>query len=112
MTQTVTLEFNLAQDDFEDIVDTAGYMIGYWANEGFLTGETYTLIDGEFSTFEITKDQLELAMVNIVNGECDVSKSIQESVKNAITQNEFGEIDGECADVLIQLCCFDEIVYS
>ena len=112
MTQTVTLKFNLTQEDFEDIINAAGYSIGYWATEGFITGETYNLIDAEFETFEITKDQVELAMANVVNGEYDVSKTIQESVTNAITQNEFGEIDGDCADVLIQLCCFDEIVYA
>ena len=117
----VTLNFELTLDDFTDIVDTAGYAIGYWADqaeydEPYLESDpeaTYTVSCEEGTQiYTLTKADIEKAMVLIAEDRMDISGDIRNDVRLAIKENDMGNIDGYAADAIIQVACFGTIVYG
>lgn len=103
-------EVNLTEEDFLDIVDTAGYSIGYWAVSGSVDKNncTYTVQyfdqENDRAKATVSKDNLESAIAKILNSEVECSDSI-------VGYIEDDDIDGEAADVIIQIAIFGSIVY-
>jgi hypothetical protein len=111
--QQVTLNFELTLDDFTDILDAAGYAIGYWADEAEPDGDTYTVSCEEATQiFTVSKRDIELAMASIAQNRIDVSADICHDVMLAIKEEDCSYIDGYAADAIIQVACFGEIVYG
>jgi hypothetical protein len=111
----ITLDHILTADSFEDIVDTAGYAIGYWADEAEYdkTGGTYSVSCEEGTEiYHLTREDIESAMGKIFEGKMDISSDIQQYVIQAIMTDDMGEIDGYAADAIIQVACFGSIIYG
>jgi len=106
------LAFRLKDDDFEDICDIAGYSIGYWAKLGMLRLASYLVIDEDGVQHKITPELLGRVMVEVAAGRYDLRDDITKSVDWAIEHQEYGEIDTEVADVLIQIACFGVVIYA
>lgn len=113
-----TLDHIITEDQFLDLVDTAGYAIGYWADRAEVHWGT---ADKKYSVWEddedntrhdITPGMVERAMVDIYTGKIAVGKGILDSVTSAIMEEEYGEVDGDAADVIIQVAAFGEIIYG
>ena len=51
-------------------------------------------------------------MVDIYTGKIAVGKGILDSITSAIMEEEYGEVDGDAADVIIQVAAFGEIIYG
>ena len=125
MTASV-LAFRVEHDDFEDICDTAGYSIGYWARQAqlrpfscidynrdcFYERKDYVVIDEDGGQHKITPELLGRVMVEVAAGRYDLRDDIVKSAKGAVEDQEYGEIDTEVADVLIQIACFGGVVYA
>jgi len=109
---TSALAFRVEHDDFEDICDTAGYSIGYWAQQAQLRLSSYVVIDEDGGQHKITPELLGRVMVEVAAGRYDLRDDIVKSAKGAVEDQEYGEIDTEVADVLIQIACFGEVVYA
>lgn len=112
------IEFEFTTDDFADIVDTAGYAIGYWADETEYI-EPYFDSDPEASytiycegiKYALKQGDIETAMVRISEDKVNVSSSIKTAVLNSM-EEDMGEIDGYAADAIVQVACFGEIIYG
>lgn len=96
----------ITDEDIGDIIDTAGYGIGYWTRKAEIGDETYTITDDEGTIHELRND-------DIVRG---VKMYIENGNKpyNIIYENGIDtcNIDSVVADIIIQYCCFGEIVYG
>jgi hypothetical protein len=117
----ITVDFELTLTDFADIVDTAGHAIGYWCDEAEYDepydsddpDATYTVSCEEGTQiYTLTKADIEKAMELIAEGRIDISASIRDDVRMAITEDDMGNIDGYAADAIIQVACFGCIVYG
>lgn len=100
----------LDEDDFLDLVDTAGYGIGYWAFSGAVDSKwnTYTVKyfdDGERKEVVISIWMIESAIEKILNGEVQCGYDIRKYIRE-------DDIDAEVADVIIQVAAFGEVVYG
>ena len=104
----VKRELNIRDEDIADIIDTAGYGIGYWAKSAVVDDENglYTITDEDGQAYE-------LRHVDIVRG---VKMYIENGNKpyNIIYENEIDtcQIDSVVADMIIQFACFGEIIYG
>lgn len=108
-----TVEFTA--EEWGDIVDTAGYGIGYWADTAEVDDElyTYTVHENEVDdVFTVTKPDLERAWALIVNRKVTLNDTIRGYFDASTNENDLGHIDATCADVLVQVAIFGEVVYG
>jgi hypothetical protein len=114
----LTMDHVITKDQFLDLVDTAGYAIGYWADRaevhwGNASDPKYTVWEeAGGGRRDITPAMIEQAMVDVYMGNVGISKGIKDSVTSAIMEEEYGDIDGEAADALVQIALFGCIVYG
>lgn len=117
---TLELDFTLDAELFEDILDAAGYGIGYWAESGsieLVSDDSEELIyrikqqDGR--EFVITRDDMQATICKIVSdNELEVNRVLKNDLTLLCLGDEDPDIDAIAADVLIQLTCFGELVYG
>jgi head-tail adaptor len=110
--KTVSFNFSVSVDDFINMCDTAGYVIGYWADSAEISKDCYVIHEQEGETYRVTPEDVETAMAYIVQGKGDISNSIRRSVQSAIAEDDLSDLDGCEIDVIIQVACFKEIVYG
>lgn len=104
--------FVLEEEDFEDICTTAGYAIGYWSCAAKYKPGSYCLLDEDLQRLEVTRDDLQEVMIEVSAGGYCVDDGIRKSVRLAVERGLFEEIDVLGADALIQLACFQEVIYG
>ena len=120
--------YKVTDEDIEDILDTAGYGMNYWAYEAHVDSEarTYTvrtdpdLIDDE-EPVTVTFDKLLETAFRIAGGQYEMNDSIRECfidwhealmLDDEDSQYAGGFIDADAGDVLVQIAINDEIVYG
>ena len=111
----VALTFELTSSDFADIIDTAGYAIGYWADEAEYdsVSDTYSVSCEEGAEIHtICKSDAERAMALIAEDRIDIAGDIRDDVMTAIREKDYSYIDGYASDAIVQVACFKEIVYG
>ncbi len=106
---TVTFE----QDDFEDIYDIACYGgIAYWCLAADINEDGdvahFTDMEDDNKEYTVTKDKMEEVYGKILDGEYRMADYIREYFRSG----DLGDIDSTAADVIVQICCFGEIVYG
>jgi len=62
--------------------------------------------------FTITPDKVIAAMRKISNGEVEISPSIQERIHESLVDRDYANMDAETDDCIIQVACFDALVYG
>jgi hypothetical protein len=62
--------------------------------------------------FVITPDKVIAAMRKISNGEVEISPSTQERIHEALVDRDYANMDAETDDCIIQVACFDALVYG
>jgi hypothetical protein len=115
-TVTVTIDCTLPAEEYEGILDTAGYVISYWACQASIEPKAensdeviYRVTEDETGTeYVLDKSKVERAIAKIIMDRQWAS----DPLKNAILDQEYGEIDGDLADIIIQTACFGEVVYG
>jgi hypothetical protein len=116
---TLEVDFTLDAEFFEDLLDTAGYGIGYWAESGSIElkdedGDEiiYRVKEQEGDEFVITKQDLESVISEVVSGRLQVGKVLKNDLALLCLGDDDIDIDATDADTLIQLACFREVVYG
>lgn len=124
MSKTISLKtmttYTLPVEGIENIICDAGMMIGYWATEAIVDGtnQTYTITeeeahDGEGSrSFTLTYTDIVRAMMKLATGEVAIRSDIREAINEAFINYEESDLDGEVADVIVQVACFGDVIYG
>lgn len=107
----VNVEFD--DNDFLDIVDTAGYGIAYWCEKAIIIDDEHYEVwyfdpDAEEDVMKatiITPDTLKEAYEDLIND----TSIIGDRVRGYLLEPD---IDAEAADCLIQMCCFGNIIFG
>lgn len=104
---SVELVLNVTKEDIEDVIDTAGYGIAYWAKTAVVTEDAYKVLDADEKWFVLTHEDIKRGIAEHIkyNGyhflEIDDCKLVLDTA----------QIDADDADAIIQYACFGTIVY-
>lgn len=111
----LNLKLFVSNEEIEDIIDTAGYGIGYWASKAYVLRNDedeiikYNILEREENKWH------ELSVDNIING---IKHAIENGWLeilcwyNGRMEIDAGAIDSVCADTIMQYACFGEVVYG
>lgn len=117
----------ISQESFECIVDTIGYSIGYWASSADWDDDRRSVRiiendEGESAVHILTYEKIHDTFWKIVNPTTPLQMSrvihnyFVQSVLDGATEGkgdiDAGHIDGDAADVLVQIAVFGKIVYG
>lgn len=109
----MNIHFSLDSDNFINLCDVAGCGIGYWASEAELHDDLYVIKEQETDeVYYLSKKKLEDTILKAYTGHYKLNKNHMQSVCSIVVENNAGEIDVECIDVLIQYALFEELVYG
>lgn len=112
-TITAPVTFEIPREHITDMMDTAGYVIGYWATEGVVSMETYTVTLEEDGTKRtVGYEGLANALVRIGTSDEFEHYTISDYARRYLFEADAGYIDGELADCVLQVAVFGEIVYG
>lgn len=120
--------YKVTDDEIEDLIESAGYGMNYWAVQGDVDSEarTYTvttdpdLIDDELPV-TVTFDHLLETAFRIAGGQYEVGGHIREYFTDWLealerdddeSQYAGGFVDADAGDVLVQIAIHNEIVYG
>lgn len=126
VTARVDVNVDVSDEEILDMLDTAGYGIGYWCERGQIDTNTrqYTVTpDWEarqslamYKDFVINFDDVVKVLVEIATGKHDVGypreyaqKWLATKVKGAY---DSGDLDSVIMDCVIQVCAFGEVVFG
>ena len=119
---TKEYEFNLDQESFEYILNTAQLVIHYWSKDSSieLVDEdsdiiTFVVVDEDNVKHVILKEHLEKVICDVVSRVSRnniVNADIYDDIVTCIEDDDIGAIDATTADTLIQLSCFGDIIYG
>ena len=117
MTQKLTIDYTLTDEELENILEMAGYGCNYWADEMDIADNysSVTFHDCEQEeTHTITKDDIEKAIVKIAECKGDISLHItnRHLVYQYIIDNNQTVCDSDMADWIIQTTIFGECIYG
>lgn len=104
----------------DTLIDMAGYSIGYWVSTAHADADaqTYRVVTlGEFAedypAQTLTFVQIADAIAKLAfDDTVQVTPYIRDYARSTLIEQDAGEIDGEMADVVIQLAMFNEIVFG
>lgn len=118
-TANLKIDCTLSNEHFEDILDTSGMVIGYWASRASI--ETinedsdeliYRVKERDGDEFVLTKADIEAALRDIIEGNFETSSRLQQELAGFCLDKDQGDLDAESADTLIQFACFQELIYA
>lgn len=135
--QITAVTVKLEDDEFDSIIDTAGYGIAYWVPVAEVTDDSYIVhveadelqgdlthlnildtydrphdwpVSGstQYTRVELTKRDFERAIRRVITGDFPISQQIRAWV----TEGDLGMYDSTVCDVLVQACLFKELVFG
>ena len=121
---TASLTIEVPDQHVIDLLDCAGYGIGYWASRATVNTEerTYTVLeqDEDQPARVVTFSQIADALVRLGAGDFECGDTVRRYasayVTDMLTVNQLddatGNFDSDLGDVIVQLAFFDEIVYG
>jgi hypothetical protein len=112
---TVELSVHITDEMVEDIIDGAGYAIGYWASKAVFDSEaqTYEVTEDEDDhRYVITYEAIRTALVKLVKGEVSIRSDIRDAITLDMIDRDGCRMDGECYDVIIQVACLGDVIYG
>tara|TARA_R100001594_G_scaffold42658_1_gene74803 strand:+ start:1472 stop:1831 length:360 start_codon:yes stop_codon:yes gene_type:complete len=117
---TSAITFELSQDDYEGIVDMAGYGIGYWAMAGAIdnTGEdgaykSYLVIDSDDdeTSYSLTREKVEQAALDLFV-KAPLNDYYMSAIRRLVAEGDSSDVGSDIADAIIQMACFGEVIYG
>lgn len=120
-TVTIKVDFELDNEFFEDLLDTAGYGINYWAKSASIELKNedddevfYRVKEQDGDEFVITKDDMQATIRDIVSSSklWWVNKNLKNNLSLLCLGDNDIDLDAADADALIQIACFRELRYA
>ena len=111
MLLTIETKINVTEEDIECIIEMAGYGIDYWCSEAVERKDGYDVYDDEEEKWYYLdyEDILEGIKMYIENGNHPYNIVNNDDLLGYSIASE--NIDAEVADMIIQYCCFGQIMY-
>lgn len=119
-TDTAVNEFEVDASIIEDLLEEAGYSIGYWADSADVDTkrQTYTVVETEaHNSYEtavehsIPFQKIAQALTDLATGMADVNVAIQQQLADVLSGKR-DDVDSEAADCVVQVAVFGEIIYG
>jgi hypothetical protein len=118
-TANLKIDCTLDNEHFEDIMETAGLIIGYWADFAsveFIDEDSEELIyrikEQDGAEFVLTKADIEASLRDIIEGNFETSLTLQQEFAAFCLDKDQGDLDAGSVDTLIQFACFQELIYA
>ena len=117
---TIRIKFNLTEEDFQGIIEMAGYGIAYWARSLEQTSRGYvvvdsmkTKVDGEYIRIKktLTRASLERAVVGLFT-ERKLNNYYMSAIDRLVFQGDSSDVGSDIADAIIQQACFGSVIYG
>jgi ribonucleotide reductase alpha subunit len=116
---TMTTTYALSDEAIVDILDGAlEGGIGYWAAEGNYDVDAKTFFikedeyEGEGREYNRTFTDLVTAAAKIAAGQIAISGEIRRAIVEAFSDYDDCDLDADAYDCIIQVACFNELVYG
>ena len=121
-TATATITFDLSQEDFDGIIEMAGYGVGYWASDMESTHEEKgeQVIDcigchftdsGDGKKYFITREMMEQAVLDL-HVKSPLNDYYQRAISLLVISGDSSDLGSDIADALVQQACFGKVVYG
>jgi len=111
----VTIQTDISDNFIVNLIHTAGFSIGYWAETAQLDqdNQTYMVKESESDDdFVITYRRIGKSIEELLAGKSDVRQSIIDYLRKAVTEDDASYVDSDVADVVIQWAIFGDVVYG
>lgn len=120
---TIQQDVIVTNNDLDDILETAGYGIGYWAtsmdvSEDITKGGTVVIEldepieDGGQTEYEMKKEDLLKGIRMYLQDPQKPYNILWFNDKTCKTELETGNVDSVVADMIVQYALFDEVVFG
>ena len=108
----IELEFTLKGEDYDSIIDTAGYGVGYWASYMYSTDKGCHFTEEESGKkFFITREALEKAVAELY-AESPLNDYYMSSIRELVETGQPGSVGSDIADAIVQQACFGKVIYG
>ena len=109
---TSTITFKLDRDDYDGIIDMAGYGVGYWASAMESTDKGCHFTEDETGKkFFITPKMVEKAALEL-HTQTKLNDYYQRAIAHLVVDGEASEVGSDIADAIVQQACFGEVIYG
>lgn len=126
---TITLKFNLPDDFFGDILDIARgccewvethntqltrapcYIVSFEARPHWEEGKPFPEDDNRNDWTLVNHIRIEEAIQKIIDGEL-TNQPTRDTIFDAVCEGDTCHIDADCADAILQIAMYDEIVFG
>lgn len=114
------LDLEVTGEVIENIIEQAGFGIGYWALAALVTADQKYIVTeygpehgGEGREFTLKHRDLAAALTGIVSGKyTHITSYLVNAARAALFEKDAGEIDSDLADVIVQCACFQDVIFS
>ena len=126
--RTMEIDLEVSQESIDQIIESAGYGIGYWASAAVVDehARTYTITEseeGDYDKHVVTYDQLVEAFWKIANPGRSIKglgkmtrgyalDAVMDGIQNGKGDIDAGHVDSDLADHIVQVAIFDEVIYG
>ena len=113
----IEIKWKLSRDDYNCIIEMAGYGVGYWASHMRSTQRGCHFTDREHGDerepkdFYITLRNVESAVVQLFTKR-PLNKYYMDAIDHLVHHNESSDVGSDIADAIIQQACFGEVIYG
>jgi len=116
---SLTVHYDCPSEDMDDIMEMAGYGIGYWATSAEIGSDA----DGEW-TYTVTPDDDAYPLAIVLTrhdyaeamvwaaGDAPIRAALSDACRAAVFTGDLSDVDADAADVLTQRAAFGEVVYG
>ena len=104
------MELVVTEEDIDEIIDMAGYGIGYWAERAIVGDDYYKVVDEDGVCHTLTYGDI-CEGINQYITDGNIPYDIVEFNGYNMCLDT-GMIDSYIADMIIQYACFGEVIYG
>ena len=107
-----SFEYTLSLEDYNGIIEMAGYGISYWASAMCSEENGCHFTDGDTGEeFFIKPEDVERALVELLlHGK--LNDYYQSAIRNLVVRGCAGDVGSDIADAIIQQACFGKVIYG
>ena len=109
---TATITFKLIPEDFDAIIDMAGYGVSYWASYMESTDKGCHFTDaGDGKKFFVTRKMVERAALDL-HVKSPLNDYYQNAIRLLVVKGDSSDVGSDIADALVQQACFGKVIYG